>query len=417
MRLVSTQDETKPAAETPAAETPAAPAAETPAAPATETPAAAQETTNLPPVVVQPTAPGAETGSEAPAAGTDKPATETPATGTDAATKPELRTKTIEEAREEIVQSLAQAAVIDSLQKELTAANEQMLKYASSYREQAALLREGMQPQTKATRPDLRKVVDVGLKHGETGVVDRSKLFTTPLGKSTMSAQDQQMGRVPMPNYAMTPNYPMFTPAQSMFLDQMAMLEQRTPDFRQYIFWKVDEQQAYIPELAEVRNEVIAAWKTQKARKLAADEAEKIAKKIAAGEQPWKDALSVAQQSLVVTTDPFTWLSGFGETPRISNIPSLDTVGDEFMKKVFATQAGKSSSAPNNGQNVYYVFRVAEMSPPMTELQERFASDPNKSAARRVAMATGRDIYSGLYETIVERLNVQWEVAPSELGE
>ena len=416
VRLVSTQDETKAATETPAA--PVTPAPETPAAttpavtePAVTAPAATQDAAALPPVVVQPGAPGAAPGTEPATPGTEPAATP----GTDAAAKPELRTKTLEEAREEIVQSLAQAAVIDSLQKELTAANEQMLKYGSSYREQAALLREGMQPQTKATRPDLRKVTDVGLKHGETGMIDRSKLFTTELGKSTMSAQDQQMGRIPMPNYAMTPAYPVFTPAQSMYLDQMALLEQRTPDFRQYIFWKVDEQQAYVPELAEVRNDVIAYWKTQKARKLAADEAEKIAKKIVEGEQPWKDAITVAQQSLLVTTDPFTWLSGFGETPRISNIPSLDTVGDEFMKKVFATSVGKSASAPNNGQNIYYVFRVTEMSPPITELQERFVNDPNKSAARRVAMATGRDIYSGLYETIVQRLNVQWEISPSEL--
>ncbi len=421
VRLVSTQDE--PAQPAPKQEEAAATAE-----PASETPAAQADETGLPPVVVQPTAPTTP-ATEAPA--TLSPATEAPAQtpdaqatattpaapGADGETKAELRVKTLEEAREEIVQSLAQGAVIDSLQKELTAVNDQMLKYSSAFRQQAALLREGVQPDSKATRPDLRKVADVGLKHGETGMVDRSKLFTTDLGKSTMSLQDQQMGRIPMPNYAMTPNYPPFTPAQSMFLDQMAMLEQRTPDFRQYIFWKVDEQQAYVPSLAEARDEVIAYWKTQKARKLADDEAKKIAKQVGKGEQPWKDALTEAQQSLVVTTDPFTWLSGFGETPRISNIPMLDTVGEEFMKSVFSTGVGEAAAAPNNGQNIYYAYRVVEKSPTITELQERFASDPTKSAARRVAMATGRDIYSGLYETIVNRLDVQWEIPPGELTE
>ncbi len=415
VRLVSTQDE--PAATT----TP-------PSEPAAETPAPQVDENGLPPVVVQPAAPTTQ-AAETPA--TETPATETPAQstdpqspaitpatpGADGETKVELRVKTLEEAREEIVQNLAQGAVIDSLQKELTAVNEQMLKYSSAFREQAALLREGVQPDSKATRPDLRKVAEVGLKHGETGMVDRSKLFTTDLGKSTMSSQDQQMGRIPMPNYAMTPNFPPFTPAQSMFLDQMAMLEQRTPDFRQYIFWKTDEQQAYVPSLAEARDEVIAYWKTQKARKLAEDEAKKIAKQVGKGEQPWKDALTEAQQSLVVTTDPFTWLSGFGETPRISNIPALDTVGEEFMKSVFSTSVGEAAAAPNNGQNVYYAYRVVEKSPSLPELQERFASDPTKSAARRVAMATGREIYSGLYETIVNRLDVQWEIPPGELTE
>ena len=434
IRLVSTQDEPKPA-EQPATEQPAvpAPATETPATqdPATPTEPATASGTDLPPVVVQPAAPGTP-APEAPATGTAEttPAPVTPAPGTEqsatgatpppdaaAGTKPELRTKTFEEAREELLKDLAQKAAIDALQKELTAANEQMLNYSSSYRQQAALLREGVQPEKKLTRPDLKKFASSGLIHGETGVVDRSKLFTTELGRSMMRNDDQSGRSDSMPNYGMDPGYTLFTPAQSVFFDQMAMFQGREPDFRQYIFWKTDDRQAYIPELPEVRDEVIAAWKTQKARKLAADEAEKIAKKVVAGEQPWKDALTVAQQSLVITTDPFTWLSGFGETPRISNVPSLDTVGDEFMKKVFATPAGTSAAAPNNGQNVYYAFRVVELAPPMTELQERFVNDPSKSTARRVAMMTGRDIYTGLYETIENRLNVDWIVSPSELSQ
>ncbi len=410
IRLVSTQDDPKPAVDAkPAEQTPTVQAA----APEAGT---TQEPTDLPPVVVQPTAPDTATGT---AAVTD-PATPTAGTtpaGTTGEAKPELRTKTFEEAREELLKDLAQKAAIDALQKELTTANEQMLKYSSSYRQQAAMLREGVQPDKVLTRPDLKKVAENGLLYGETGVVDRSKLFTTELGKSMMRNDDQSGRSDSMPNYGMNPGYTLFTPAQSVFFDQMAMFQGREPDFRQYIFWKIDERQAYIPELPEVREEIINAWKTQKARKLAADEAEKIAKKVVAGEQPWKDALTVAQQSLVITTDPFTWLSGFGETPRISNVPTLDTVGDDFMKKVFATPAGTASAAPNNGQNVYYAFRIAELAPPATELQERFVSDPNKTTARRVAMMTGRDIYTGLYETIEERLKVEWIISPSELSQ
>ncbi len=394
IRLVSAQDEPAKPAEQPTAQAADAPAG--------------QDPTGLPPVVVQPTPPTGSTETKATDAAT--PATQ----GADA--QAEKRNKTFEEAKEELLESLARTAVIDSLQRELTQANEQMLKYSQAYRQQAALLKEGLQPETKATRPDLRKVADVGLKHGETGMVDRAKLYATELGKSTMSLQEQGMGQIPMPNYGMNnPNYGLFTPAQSLFFDQMAMLEQRTPDFRQYIFWKVDEQQAYVPELAEVRKEVIDAWKAQKARLLAADEATKIAKKVKGTEEPWKDALNLTQQSLLKTTDPFTWLSGFGETPRISNVPTLDTVGQEFMQKVFSTPVGTAGVAPNQGQNIYYVYRVAEMTPAISELETRFASDPNKMAVRRVGLMTGQQIYTGLYEAIEERLNVKWEIPPSEL--
>jgi hypothetical protein len=403
IRLVSTQDDPKPATETPATETPAA-----------ETPAA-QDPNALPPVVVQPNAPATDdqaAGNEAKPDGTTAPA----APGAEA--KTEKRNKTFDEAREELLESLARGAVIDALQKELTSAKEQMQQYSRAYRQQIALQKEGLQPETKATRPDLRKVVDVGLKFGETGMVDRAKLFTTEIGKSTMSLQEQGMGQIPMPNYGMNnPNFGLFTPEQSLYFDQMAMLEQRTPDFRQYIFWKVDEQQAYVPALAEVREEVITAWKTQKARQLAADKAAEIAKKVKGTEEPWKDALDLTQQSLLVTTDPFTWLSGFGETPRISNVPTLDTVGQEFMQKVFTTAVGSAGVAPNQGQNIYYVYRVAEITPATAELESRFAADPNKMAARRVGLMTGQQIYTGLYETIEDRLNVKWEVSPADLDE
>lgn len=419
IRLVSAQDEPKPAEENKPEEQPKP--ADQPAAPTGDTPATAQDANALPPVVVQPTAPSTDAPASAtgiPAAGNDTTKGDGKAETTAAPegeAKPEKRNKTFEEAREELLESLARTAVIDSLQKELTSANEQMLKYAQSYRQQSALLKEGLQPETKATRPDLRKVEQAGLKYGETGMVDRSKLFATELGKSTMSLQEQGMGQIAMPNYGMSSSFGLFTPAQSLFFDQMAMLEQRTPDFRQYIFWKVDEQQAYVPELAEVREEVIAAWKTQKARTLAAEEAGKMAKKIKGTEEPWKDALNVTQQSLLVTTDPFTWLSGFGETPRISNVPTLDTVGQEFMQKVFSTEVGNAGAAPNQGQNIYYVYRVAEMTPAISELEARFAADPNKMAVRRVGLMTGQQIYTGLYETIEERLNVKWEMSPSEL--
>ena len=401
IRLVSAQDEPKAIEPQPAVEPVVVPP-QTPPAPATEQKNAPDA--GLPPVVVQPVAPGAEAAT-------------LPAAPQAAETKPIQRNKTFEESKEELLDSLARTAVIDALQKELTSANEQMLKYASAHRQQALLLKEGQQPDVKVTRPDLRKVAEGGLKYGESGMVDRPKLFATALGKSTMSSTEQGMGQVPMPNYALNPNYPLFTPAQSLFFDQMAMLEQRTPDFRQYIFWKIDEQQAYVPALAEVREEVIAAWKTQKARQLAADEAAKVAKKVSGHEEPWKDALNVAEQSLIVTTDPFTWLSGFGETPRISNVPTLDTVGQEFMQKVFSSQTGTAGVAPNQGQNIYYVYRVVEMTPPISELESRFAADPNKMAARRVGLMTGQQIYTGLYETIEDRLNVKWQISPSELDE
>ena len=334
----------------------------------------------LPPVVVQPPAPTVA-GTTAETSGTAPASTE-------------LRTKTLEEAREEIVEELARNAAVDGLQKALTSGNEQMFKYSSAYRQQVALLKEGVQPDSKATRPNLKKIAEsTGLSFGETSMLDISQLAITPFGRSAVSQQDQSGGQVAVARFAMNPSFGIFNPAQSVYFDQMAMFEQRTPDFRQYIFWKIDERQAYVPELSEVREEVIEAWKIQKARQLAILEAEKLAKKVTRTEEPWKEALTVAQQSILVSTDPFTWLSSSSESPRISNVPKLDTVGQEFMQKVFSTPANSVAVAPNQGQNIYYVFRVAALDPPESELRERFSNDTVQMGARRVAMMEGQRIY------------------------
>jgi hypothetical protein len=361
---------------------------------------------DLPPVVVQPGAPGDE--KTAASAGTSA----TPAGAPAAAPAAEMRTKTFEEAKDEVARSLAQTAAMESLQKALTGVNEAMTKYSAAYRQHAVSEKAGFKTELKITRPSLKKLSqELGLVHGETGMIDRSKFVQTDLGRSFVDLQSQGLGQMPVARFGMSPTYDLYTPASSFFFNQMAA----TPDIRQYIFWKTVDQQAMVPELGEVREEVIAAWKTKKARLLAQSEAEKISKKITAGDDAWKDAITAEQKALVVSTDPFTWLSGLGETPQISNIPTLDTVGQEFMQKVFSAGEGKVGVAPNQGQNLYYVFRVVDLSPAINELQEQFSSDPAKFAVRRVGQVEGQRLYEGWYESIDERLQVKWEINVGEL--
>ncbi len=148
---------------------------------------------------------------------------------------------------------------------------------------------------------------------------------------------------------------------------------------------------------------------------LAQSEAEKISKKITTGDDAWKDAITAEQKALVVSTDPFTWLSGLGESPQISNIPTLDTVGQEFMQKVFGAGEGKVGVAPNQGQNLYYVFRVVDVTPAITELARAVLVGPCQFAVRRVGQVEGQRLYEGWYESIDRTLQVKWEVNVSEL--
>ncbi len=367
---------------------------------------------DLPPVVVQPQSPE----SAADAATAVAPATDAAASNASSgqAQPPAMRTKTFEEARDEVAKSLAQSAAMGNLQKALTSINESLVKYSSAYRQQAISANAGFKTELKVTRPSLQKLADeLGLTYGTTDLVDRAKFLQTDLGRSFVDMQNQGLGQMPVARFGMTPSYEPFTPASSFFFDQLST----TPDIRQYIFWKTDQQQARIPDLNEVREEVVAAWKTQQARVLAQTAAESIAKKLGSGEDPWKDAITAEQKALVVPTDPFTWLSSMSESPQISIIPTLDTVGQEFMQKVFTLGEGKSGVAPNQGQSVYYVFRVVDFTPSINELRDQFASDPAKFAVRRVAQVEGQRVYEGWYESIEDRLQVRWEVNASEIAD
>ncbi len=372
---------------------------------------------DLPPVVVQPPSPepaGDAATTEPPKS--DAPATDAPVTNAPAGQTPPpaMRTKTFEEARDEVAKSLAQAAAMGNLQKALTSINESLVKYSTAYRQQAISANAGFKTELKVTRPSLQKLADeLGLTYGTTDLVDRAKFLQTDLGRSFVDMQNQGLGQMPVARFGMTPNYEPFTPASSFFFDQLST----TPDIRQYIFWKTDQQQARIPELNEVREEVIAAWKTQQARSLAQAAAEAISKKLGSGEDPWQDAITAEQKALVVPTDPFTWLSSMSESPQISIIPTLDSVGQEFMQKVFTLGEGKSGVAPNQGQSVYYVFRVVDFTPSINELRDQFASDPAKFAVRRVAQVEGQRVYEGWYESIEDRLQVRWEVDASEIAD
>ena len=115
-----------------------------------------------------------------------------------------------------------------------------------------------------------------------------------------------------------------------------------------------------------------------KARELAAQAAEDLAKKIGSGEDPWASALSTSEQSLVIESSPFTWMNRMGEFMTTSVVNKLDNVGGEFMQAVFATPVGAASVAPNANRNTYYVFRVVELGPDDAQLQANFPGGSNE---------------------------------------
>jgi len=298
--------------------------------------------------------------------------------------QPKMRTKSLEEAREEILSDLAKIKARPAATEVLTKVQQLMREYYLAYRQYQAYKNAGADDAQAPIRPDLKKYAEEnGLVYGETELGDNSQLSATDLGTSGVFMDGRRVG---FASEVLT------SPQLEPFFPLMSGLTGTIPnEFKEFYFWKVDGRPAAEPQLAEVRDEVIDAWKRQQARTLAEQAAKDLGAKVVSGEDPWAGALSETLRSLVITTDPFPWLSrmgmGMGMGGGISPtfVPKLDGVGEEFMRQVFATEVGKVGVAPNQAKSVFYVFRVTEKLPSMDELRERFEGDQFKQGPTAVA--------------------------------
>lgn len=392
VRFVSYQDESTE--EEAAQETTEPAPAETPAAdPAQDETAIPSD--DLPPTVVQPPQLGQEASGD-------------PA----AAAQPEMRVKTFEEAREEIADSLAQQAAAPAMQAAIeTLLSEHMQPYFQEYRQYVALrdaedLPEAERNQEAPVKPNIKQLAEAaGLSYSTTSMVDAQTLIQGPFGQSMVS--EAGAGGNAVAQTAMSTQLTLFRPMRSTYFNQAAFAEGRI-DFRQYLFWKTEEKQAYIPELDEVRDEVVDAWKVQQARRLAADAAEAVSAKVGSGDNAWSGAIEATEQALLIQTQPFSWYTQSAEGLRPTDVRDLDMPGTGFMQTVFSAAPGKTVVAANQPQSVYYVTRVLEYGPEESALLDLFSADPRKSGAISIANSEVQQVMIDWYSNLEQDLDVQW---------
>ncbi|MEZ6135609.1 MAG: hypothetical protein R3C53_11935 [Pirellulaceae bacterium] len=366
-------------------------------------------TSNTPPPVVQPPQLG------------ESDATPPAATGESLAQAvPTMRTRTFEEAKDEITEQLARTAAVPKFEEVLTQAiQEEMTPYYHAFREYQAFQQSGVDASEAGElppRPDLKKYAEANnLIYGETGMVDAMQLSRTPFGLSQMPRDAQAFSGM-VASTMMEPQVAPFIPLQSNYFDQAASQMSGRAIFSQWVFWKTAERPAYIPDLTEVREEVIEAWKRVQARDLAKQAAEAIAKKVStAGSEPWQSTLSATEQALLVETDPFPWMSRLGNQPDVTVVPKLDNIGEDFMKAVFDTPVGQTGVAPNAAKGIYYAFRVVEKGPTEEDLRDRFNADPQKSGPLSIGRVESQRLFAEWYESLDRELGVEWMIPINSL--
>jgi hypothetical protein len=181
-----------------------------------------------------------------------------------------------------------------------------------------------------------------------------------------------------------------------------------------YLFWKTQEEAAFVPALDKIREKVVAAWKMIKARDFARKRANEYATQAQAARKPLKEVFASQGNLKVTETAPFSWLSigtvpfdPAGMQPRISQVSGVDHPGPEFMETVFRLSPGDVGVALNHPEDTAYVVRLVEYERPLDELRKDFAVEP-AMRYQLVARPDQRKIYLAWLHDLNTDAAVHW---------
>ncbi len=364
------------------------------------------ESDTQPPAGQEPATPASTPSNESPAETSAQEAT-SPGEAADAAAPAEPaadeapKVESFEDVRQRIAEEMAAPAAADRLNAALTDAMDQMRLYFNKlaiYESNVSIGQAGDPP----AKPGLKAIAEkYGLEYEVIGPYNAMNVDEEPIANSS-ELGSQFSG--PGPNFAVmmygfdngqfqVPRQPLFSPIRTT----------DAPAGKQYVSWKIEETEAYIPTLEEVYEEVVMVIRTQEARKFAREAAEEIAKQLT-GDKTLADVVPADRVDQIREgLGPFTWMNSFGfQGATIGNVPELDSVGDEFMKAVFTTETGGVAVAANQPQSVIYVVTPTRFEPALEELRRQFKQPTNRMMAMLLGNGTSK-IISDFYENVDEQ--------------
>jgi len=225
-------------------------------------------------------------------------------------------------------------------------------------------------PTPPAALTDLKPLAEKnGLAFATTGPMPWLEFRNTPVGKSGNPETGQPLSATLFGNEDLD----LYQPILTMDIDG-----------NRYISMKTSDAPGRVPKLAEVREQVIRAWKLSKAAEFALKDAEKQAKSAQESGSSLVDFYAGKPTIEVVRADAFSELTR-GDVPdqfgqqrfRLSQPDGLVAVGPEFMKRVFALKNGETAAILNHDRTIAYVVRVVEHQYSEDELRNNYLAEAN----------------------------------------
>jgi hypothetical protein len=259
--------------------------------------------------------------------------------------------------------------------------------------------------ETESKMPDLDKVAEAqGLTEYETGLLSALD-FREKHPDLAQARGDQSSAEFLVIAYISMPKF------QSTTVQDI--------EANRYLVWKTEEEDAYVPEFADVRSKVLRAWKMTKARDLAIKKAKELAEKANKAAQPLKAVFADREGLTVAQTPAFSWLTrgtanADNRAPlRLSAVEGVESPGADFMHEVFSLGVGSVGEAMNQPQTVAYVVRVVHLDPPRELLRNGFLADPF-ALYNEVAQDDMAEVAQAWLKGIEAESNLTWKDSEAE---
>ena len=182
-----------------------------------------------------------------------------------------------------------------------------------------------------------------------------------------------------------------------------------------YLLWKTDDVKESEPkwEDAGVQEQVLQAWKLEKAREFALKQAKQITEDAKKNKTSLKDAVGGMAGVETIMPPSFAWYIPSGYDPRrpsyamTRTIEKIDKPGNEFLKTVFGLEEKGTGTAFNEPKTIVYAIQVEKFDPSIDVLWERFLkSDSNEYFGMRSVDVN--EAYMKLLEELKTEAGVEW---------
>ena len=273
--------------------------------------------------------------------------------------------------------------------------------------------------------PDFKELAkSYGVTFEQTGKVSAQEAQDqTELAKSSHVDETEFLRLVPFTSQAFDPRLPSYRPVDSASSDAETS----------YLWWRTDDfKDAYVPEFADVKADVLHAWKMIEARKLALAEAKTYADDANKRRSTLKEIFQNRANFVVKQVGPFHWLTissvpvgmSMQQVPVLTRINELDLPGVEFMRTVFTIDVGSTAVAFNQPQTIAYVVQVENLAPPEDALRQSFLTyqaqsenQGNWGQAGLAAQFAAERVKQAKFQSIEDELGFKRLVPESSSGQ